>query len=158
MNQPKHTARAWIYDDGGRAVAGFRGTCGDCVVRAIAIATETPYAEVYAEISRLMQAERPLRGKTPRLSSPRDGVRRNIYEHYLRSRGWEWVPVMGIGTGCRMHLRPTELPAGRIIARTSRHFVACIDGIVHDTHDSTRGGTRCVYGYWRRDENREAFR
>ena len=113
-----------MYDDGGRAVAGFRGTCGDCVVRAIAIATEASYAEVYADISRLMQDQRPLRGKTQRLSSPRDGVRRNIYEHYLRSRGWVWVPVMGIGTGCRMHLRLTELPAERIIARTSRHLVA----------------------------------
>jgi hypothetical protein len=23
-----------------------------------------------------------------------------------------------------------------------------IDGVLHDTHDCTRGGTRCVYGYW----------
>ncbi len=23
-----------------------------------------------------------------------------------------------------------------------------IDGVVHDTYDCTRNGTRCVYGYW----------
>lgn len=31
------------YNDGGRAEAGFKGTTGDCVCRAIAIATERPY-------------------------------------------------------------------------------------------------------------------
>jgi hypothetical protein len=23
-----------------------------------------------------------------------------------------------------------------------------IDGVIHDTFDPSRGGTRCVYGYW----------
>jgi len=23
-----------------------------------------------------------------------------------------------------------------------------IDGVLHDTHDCSRDGTRCVYGYW----------
>jgi hypothetical protein len=40
------------------------------------------------------------------------------------------------------------LPNGRLIARCSRHLVAVIDGVIHDTHDSSRDGTRCVYGYW----------
>ena len=35
------------YNDGGRAKAGFKGTTGDCVCRAIAIATERPYREIY---------------------------------------------------------------------------------------------------------------
>jgi hypothetical protein len=33
----------WIHNDGGRADAGFRGETGDCVTRAIAIATGKPY-------------------------------------------------------------------------------------------------------------------
>ncbi len=111
MNQPKHTAAAWIYDDGGRAAAGFRGTCRDCVVRSIAIATEAPYAEVYAAISLLMQDERPPREKARR-PSPRDGVPRKIYERYLRSRGWVWVPVMGIGTGFECTYGPQNFPLG----------------------------------------------
>ena len=26
-----------------------------------------------------------------------------------------------------------------------------IDGVIHDTYDPTRGGTRCVYGYWKNE-------
>jgi hypothetical protein len=56
--------------------------------------------------------------------------------------------VMGIGTGCRVHLRAGELPGGRIITRLTGHLAAVIDGVVHDTEDPGRAGTRCVYGYW----------
>lgn len=56
---------------------------------------------------------------------------------------------MGIGTGCRGHLREGELPNGRLIVSVSRHMVAVIDGVIYDTHDPSRDGTRCVYGYWR---------
>jgi hypothetical protein len=41
---------AWVYDDGGRAVAGFKGTAEDCVTRAIAIATAMDYRTVYKMI------------------------------------------------------------------------------------------------------------
>ena len=39
---------------------------------------------------------------------------------------------------------------GILIARCSRHLVAVIDSVIHDTHDSSRGGRRCVYGYYQR--------
>jgi hypothetical protein len=29
----------WVYDDGGRKAAGFRGKAGDCMTLSIAIAT-----------------------------------------------------------------------------------------------------------------------
>lgn len=35
------------YNDGGRADAGYKGKTGDCVCRAISIATERPYKEIY---------------------------------------------------------------------------------------------------------------
>ncbi len=66
----------------------------------------------------------------------------------MTALGFKFVPTMGIGTGCKVHLRDGELPMGRIIARVSRHYVAVIDGVLHDTYDASRGGTRCVYGYW----------
>jgi hypothetical protein len=46
-------------------------------------------------------------------------------------------------------LKADELPAGRLIVSVSKHLVAVIDGVAHDTHDPSRGGTRCVYGYYR---------
>src|SRR5215469_13132423 len=53
--------KRWVYDDGGRAAAGFKGKTGDCVTRAIAIALEKPYAEVYESINELARVSE--RGK-----------------------------------------------------------------------------------------------
>jgi len=134
------------YSDGGRAEAGYKGSTGDCVTRAIAIATELPYAQVYDALNELAGDERPrARG---RRSSARTGVRRPIYDHFLKLLGWEWHPTMQIGSGCKVHLRADELPPGRLIVRLSRHIAAVIDGGLYDTHDSSRNGTRCVYGIW----------
>ena len=58
---------------------------------------------------------------------------------------------MGIGTGCKVHLKKEELPTGKIIARVSRHICAVIDGVINDTYDCSREGTRCVYGYYRKN-------
>lgn len=133
----------WVYDDGGRHVGGFEGETGDCVARAVAIAAELPYREVYDALNQMI-TDVNLCG-----ASARDGMPRAVYELYLMNElEWDWTPTMGIGTGCRVHLRADELPSGRVIARCSRHLTAVVDGVVRDTHDPTRGGTRCVYGYY----------
>ena len=137
---------SWVFDDGGRSSTKFTGETTDCVVRAIAIATGTPYAEVYQDLNMLAQGERPRKGS--KRSSSRTGVYRRTYERYLLTRGWKWTPTMGIGTGCRVHLRSNELPAGRLVVSLSKHVCVVIDGVAHDTHDPTRDGTRCVYGYY----------
>ena len=36
--------------------------------------------------------------------------------------------------------------------RLSRHITAVVDGVIHDTHDPSRKGTRCVYGYWYQEQ------
>jgi hypothetical protein len=146
----------WTADDGGREAAGYAGHTGDCVMRAIAIACEMPYAEVYRALheatltDRVVMAKLELRyGARARVhASPRLGVHRRIYDRYLAERGWSWTPTMKIAQGCTVHLRSDELPDGRLIVRVSRHICAVIDGVIHDTHDPSRGGTRCVYGYW----------
>ena len=46
----------WHYSDGGRATAGYKGDAGDCVTRAIAIATEIPYQEVYDGLNALAKS------------------------------------------------------------------------------------------------------
>jgi len=67
---------------------------------------------------------------------------------YLRGIGSRWIPTMHIGSGCKVHLREGELPAGRLIVALSKHLCAVIDGVIHDPHDCSRGGRQCVYGYW----------
>jgi hypothetical protein len=135
----------FIYSDGGRGLAGFKGKTGDCVTRAIAIATEKPYQEVYDSLNQLSKMEKPTKGKD---SASRTGVFRKTYEKYLKENGWKWVPCMKIGQGCQVHLRKEELPNGRLIVSVSRHLTAVIDGVIHDNHDCSRNGNRCVYGYY----------
>lgn len=138
-----------VYNDGGRARAGFTGKApGDCVVRSIAIATGQPYRAVYDAINERAKKERT-RGNGKR-SSSRAGVWRRTFEAYLRELGWIWTPTMGIGTGCRVHLCAEELPNGRLLVAVSRHLTCVIDGLIYDTHDPSRGGRRCVYGYYRK--------
>jgi hypothetical protein len=141
----------FIENDGGRAAAGYKGTTGDCVTRAIAIATGLPYQEVYDLVNEKARVERP--GKTrSRRSSARTGVHKPTIRRILESLGWTWTPTMGIGTGCTVHLKDGELPMGRLVVSVSKHLTAVIDGVIHDSHDPSRDGTRCVYGYWRKEE------
>jgi hypothetical protein len=137
----------FVFNDGGKQAAGYTGKSGDCVTRSIAIATGKPYQEVYDGLNNLSTNER--KGKRKRgISNARSGVYRATYQKYLESIGWKFVATMGIGTGCRYHLRDGELPMGRIICSCSKHLVAVIDGVIHDTHDPSRNGTRAVYGYY----------
>lgn len=137
----------WAYDDGGRADAGFVGTTGDCVTRAIAIATGRDYLEVYDAINAHARSERPSKQRRGE-SSARTGVHRVTYEPYLLGLGWVWTPTMRFGEGCRVHLRADELPPGRLVVAVSKHLCAVVDGVVRDLSDPTRDGTRCVYGYY----------
>jgi hypothetical protein len=135
----------FTMNDGGRKAAGYTGTAGDCVVRAIAIATEQPYQNVYDALFALNKNQKgKLRG-----ASPRDGgTKTATIRKYMTSLGWKFTPTMQIGSGCKVHLRADELPAGRLVVRVSGHLCAVIDGIINDTHNPDRGGTRCVYGYY----------
>jgi hypothetical protein len=144
----------FVYDDGGRAAAGYKGRTGDCVVRAIAIACQIPYQEVYDAINVLSRTEG--NHGTRKRSSARGGVRRTTYEEYLRQLGWVWVATMRIGSGCRVHLKVEELPAGRLIVRLSRHLCAVVDGVTHDIYNPDRQGSRCVYGYFTRGQTHNA--
>lgn len=139
----------FIYNDGGRAAAGFKGDAGDCVTRAIAIATEQPYMDVYKALGDGCRSQRKTK-RSNHKASARNGVNTNRkwFKDYMASLGWKWTPTMFVGSGCKVHLKKDELPMGRLIVSVSKHYTTVIDGVIHDTYCSTRGGTRCVYGYW----------
>ena len=124
----------WKYDDGGRWDAGFRPRhVGDCVTRAIAIATGLPYTEV-VELVNAMGRER---GRRMYKSKPA-GLLPSDVEDLLSGLGWRYV-AMPPG----MHLSPGELPdAPILIARVGRgrrgHMCAVIDGTIRDIWDSSR--------------------
>ncbi len=176
------------YNDGGREAAGFKGNAGDCVTRAIAIATGKPYLEVYnalfVEIKQFSEgnskaAKWAARKTGLRGTTPRNGVHRKVYQKYLELLGWQWIPTMLIGQGCKVHLRADELPDGKIICRLSKHLTAVIDGVVNDIYNPAREievsefkqtlneeqkkqfaevehkyiSERCVYGYFQKQNN-----
>ena len=152
--QRSHQVFSFQLNDGGRDAAGFKGGAGDCVVRSIAIAANLPYMQVYDDLrdaNARYASERDnklSRHLAQRGSSPRNGNHRNVFHDYILSHGFEWVPTMKVGAGCQVHLRPEELPAGTLIVKVSKHLTAVIDGVIHDTHNPSRGGSRCVYGYY----------
>lgn len=167
----------FVKDDGGREAAGFKGRAGDCVARAVSIASGRPYKEVYAALAAGTGTQRKSYRTPKRSASARNGVNvgRKWFKDYMRSLGFEWTPTMHIGQGCKVHLAAGELPAGRLVVSVSGHYTAVIGGTVHDTGDPQRethctepyrepmpegywshdGVTmhhierRCVYGYWR---------
>jgi len=149
-----HSRFPFQFNDGGREAAGFKGGAGDCVVRSIAIAANLPYIRVCEDLRLANESYAELRNDrlAKRLNakgaSPRNGNHRNVFHDYILGLGFEWVPTMKVGAGCQVHLRPDELPNAILIAKVSKHLTAIIDGVIHDTHDPSRAGTRCVYGYY----------
>src|SRR5262245_53041961 len=81
-----------VYDDGGRAAAGFKGEARDCVTQAIAIATGAPYRAVYDAIDALAAEGRPRR--SGRRFGARTGVSLRDRHAYLTALGWRWTPTM----------------------------------------------------------------
>ena len=141
-------------DDGGRANAGYKGMAGDCVVRSIAIAANLSYKKVYEdlyqanEIFRTTSKTKLARSLKKKNDSPRTGTHRVVLKKYLLQLGWKWTPTMFVGQGCKVHLKKDELPNGTLIVSCSKHITVLKDGVLHDTYDCSRNGTRCVYGYW----------
>lgn len=147
-------ALPWVFDDGGRVEAGYRGFTGDCGVRALAIATDLSYREAYDLANTYGAAERTRKSKRTGADRKKSGARTGIYGPTMRrimaDLGWVWVPTMFIGSGTTVHLRVGELPTDRgpLITNLSKHFAAVVDGKVHDIYDPTRDGTRAVYGFY----------
>ena len=152
-------SRNFIFDDGGRKAAGFQGDAGDCVVRAIAIATGKPYREVFNAlqnglkhqievVERKHALQYGIKGHYRPSATPHTGLTGNVYGPYLRWLGWEYVSRPVGANGKPLRLRRSEVPMGRLIVQLSGHLVAVIDGVIYDTYYSARCGQRPIYGYF----------
>lgn len=170
-----------IYNDGGRAASGFKGSAGDCVARAISIAAQRSYAQTYFELAAINSKMRKTKRRNAhagrRTAAHGIYVKSKLFKDYMQKLGFRWTPTMQIGSGCKVHLTDSELPSGRLVVSVSKHYTAVLDGTIHDTHDPQRevhcvkpnhGGElkagewrnengicsverRCVYGYWKLD-------
>lgn len=104
----------FIYNDGGRKAAGYKGDARDCFCRSAAIVTGTLYQEIYDLINELAKAERTGKRKKGK-SSARNGVYINTAKKIMARLGFKWIPTMMVGQGCTTHLNPDELPKGQRI-------------------------------------------
>lgn len=140
----------FIFNDGGRAEAGYKGQTGDCVCRSICIVTGKSYDEVYQALAEGNFTQRKSKHSKKGKRTAANGIntKRKWFNEYMVSLGFKWVPTMFVGVGCKMHLKKEELPTGKIICNVSKHFVAVVDGVINDIYDCSREGTRCVYGYY----------
>lgn len=128
----------WVYNDGGRAEAGYKGTAADCVVRAIAIAMDLPYKVIYEDLRRTLL--------TYRQGSPRNGIPDDLMKRYLAKLGFRYKKIVSD----TVTLHKDELPKGKAIADLPGHVSAVIDGIVHDAYNPNHKKAQRLYGYWYR--------
>lgn len=128
-----------IWDDGGRADSGYVGLAGDCVTRAIAIATGTSYRDIYRALGAVAEM------------TPRDGVFDSVSAKYLAELGW----VYHRGSG--KNLASEILPKGAVIVHLtapkygrSGHLCSVIDHVLYDTWNPCNDHILVVTGYWTR--------
>ncbi len=116
----------FLWDDGGRAASGFVGQAGDCVTRAISIATGLAYRDIYDVLGERVS------------KSARDGVPVTIMDEYLRGLGWksvktsqpfeqEWLPS---GVSIVLLAKPVEHYRGW-------HACTLVDATVYDTWNAS---------------------
>lgn len=145
LTRPQKGRFLWRYDDGGRAQAGYKGKAGDCICRAIAIACDRPYAEVYKALNALCRPH----WKSPRSQTPsaRFGMSREIYEPLLIAEGWLYRKFPRLELFTEKYV-PLE---GRSIVPLPSHICAVVHGVIRDTYDCSDKGTCWIHGYYRRE-------
>src|SRR3954452_21044757 len=125
----------WVRDDGGYARSGFRAKRGNNVVIAIAIATGQTYGTVYNALYNIqidyINGLRHGRIKDKGAAISEVGIWPETSKRYLRGLGWQWTPVMKIGSGTTMHLSYVEVPdEPMMLLSVSRSMVAVVHGVV----------------------------
>ena len=130
----------YVYNDGGRRAAGFKGNTGDCVPRAIAIVTGQPYIDVYKTMAAEMKANGyAASGNAYATTKPKAGKRKR---GQLKAKDVQHKVKAMFGL-TRVKLpkgpRPTYSQAfdtyGPCLVGTTHHVAAVVDGALHDLFD-----------------------
>lgn len=117
---------------------------GDCVIRAIALATQKPYKEVWTEMFELAKNE----GNFPNSEQ--------ISVMYLKQLGWTEhklpkKPLVRINSSKLFHLTKSNK---WVIFHVRHHWVACKQNTLYDTWDSRTnswGDYQRVFRYYTKD-------
>lgn len=124
----------YIHHDGGRQAAGYKGSTGDCVVRAATLfqADGNPDGADYKAMYKRMAANNAKFNRG--IKSARGGVYKGAYTKVFGEEGW--VKVKQAKGATKLTLTEAYETYGNIIVTTARHMMAIIDGALMDTWDS----------------------
>lgn len=148
----------FIYNDGGRSNYFKAKNVGDCVTRAIAIATGIDYLEIYKCLKELAKKESVKHHRGHKQSSVRDGVFKETWKKYLKkledAHKLEKIKCCEIGSRNKIHLTDDELPTnGTYIIQCAKHLTCIKDGVLYDTWDCQineyTDEPRLVYAMWK---------
>lgn len=137
----------FFEDDGGREKAGYPGVRDDCLVRAIAIATDTPYRKAYRFVSNEMKARGfSFDGRRFKNSKSRTTNPRTAQYQVIQKAGFEKV---------RQRQRAKKLTyteadkkyGPRIIVCTTDHVAAIVKGTLRDEHDGRTYTFCALHGF-----------
>lgn len=126
----------YMWHDGGRRQSGRKGTTGDCVVRATAIALHhgKPTGQDYDRLYKIMaDMHYDVRG----VRSCRKGVAKKAYYPVLEALGFEHIKLTTKAEG-RKWLTFTEAwnrYRRSMIVQKAKHVLAIVDGTMLDTFD-----------------------
>lgn len=131
------------YNDGGRSLYFKASNVSDCAVRALAIASGRDYKEVYNELKKLNNGV-----------SCRNGTPTSVSSKWLKQNDFITLSgIMEVGTGIKYHLCDEDLvdlikkyPV--MVVQVSKHLTTIINGVLNDTYDCSRDGTRGIYKIW----------
>lgn len=109
------------YNDGGRRNY-FKNQGEDCAVRAISIATERNYLEVYKELSSL---------NLKYVNIDEFGTMKKACHEYLINNGWKWHKLKKeYKLQKDNHIIPIK---GKVICQMSSHMTTVVNGVIQDT-------------------------
>ena len=128
----------FIKDDGGRnkyfPLKYKKDYTGDCVIRAIAIATYTDYKRVWDALFELGHKMGHL---------PND---ERVYEKYLSQIGWKKHKPIRKSNGRKYQLKNLPIADGSYIFITSRHVTAITE---QEHRDTWNCGNWCANSYYK---------
>jgi hypothetical protein len=108
----------------------------DCVVRAIALATESDYLETRRHLNRIKKNFNETSYK-----------KRTFIHKYAKYNNWKKISFPAIKGVPRLRGRDfvKQYPTGTYILNLAKHIVAVVDGVYLDTWDST---DKMIYNAW----------
>ena len=138
----------YIYDDGGRKDAGYKGTTGDCVVRAAAIISATDYREMYGMMAdaNANSAQRAKRQGVKRGYAKRTAANGVAKDAYVKVFGQIGLVKVRLPKGQRPTYTEAYERYGDCVVTTARHMCAIVGGNLRDLFDGRTYEMESEYG------------